>query len=248
VTSSCVAQALASWPQWRVELSAPPSIVGQLRGGFTNRAYRVRANAREFVLRLSHANAASLGINRANEYEILSCLAPTGIAPELVYWSPDGSIAVFEYISGRVWNRADFALASQRRRLSALVDCYQRIAPDVPCFSYVQYLSLYWRQYQKRFPARARVDASKWHRFMHRLRLWEQHQSLRTLVHHDLVPENIIETPAGLRIIDWEYAGLGLAALDRLVLHPRGVRYRAHRGAMCREIASWIDTLWWAIR
>src|SRR5262249_3672472 len=36
----------------------------------------------------------------------------------------------------------------------------------------------------------------------------------RCLVHGDLIPENFIESAAGLRLVDWEYAGRGVPETD----------------------------------
>ena len=64
----------------------------------------------------------------------------------------------------------------------------------------------------------------QWMDFYKRLNNWQAKQTNQVLCHHDLTPENILETKQGIKIIDWEYSGRGHREFDaiRLLRDPDG--------------------------
>ena len=236
-----------SWPDWGLGFSNQPTIICPLSNGRTNRSYVLDGDQqKKYILRLNHPKPKSLGINRQHEKVILETLNTTGISPKMYFSASDFSYTVLEYLPGTVWTQADFRSATQRSKLYRLIDQYQQEQPEVRCFDYVQYLQNYWSQLIKGQPRKAAQLRNKWQTFIPRLRLFQKNQKKWLLVHHDLVPENIIEHEGRLKIIDWEYAGLGFSDLDKTSVDLKGRLFQ--RRTIARELVQWIDTLWWAVR
>lgn len=262
-------EALASWQQCDANTSfcLKPRVLEALAGGRSNRSFIVQCAAQNFVLRINHLHPAKLGINRQAEAAILNALSPLNIAPQLRYSCPKYSFSVFEYISGRVWQERDFLQPAQRHRLKRVVAQYRACTLALTPFDYVAYLENYWQQFQCQRPVRARLMARNWYAFVKRLRQYQRRNPRQHLVHHDLVPGNIIDNDEGLKIIDWEYAGLGFSALDDAAIHrsfrpcavlkvpiqKRRLQSGYHdaseiKGSIISQIRFWLDFLWWQIR
>ena len=71
------------------------------------------------------------------------------------------------------------------------------------------------------------------------------------LCHHDLIPENIIQSAKGLFIIDWEYASLGHPKFDflRIFSHVEASEnLTADSSKQLHAFQVVMDQLWYAIR
>jgi len=241
-------QALDTWRNWQSPFSKKPTVLEKINSGYTNRSYLVGDRASAVILRLNHPDSKTLGINRRHEYHILQSIRSLNIAPKIVYWSKAMNFAVFEFIDGRVWTDKDFLQAEQHQRLMDVIAKYRSVALDIASFSYHSYLNSYWHKFKLQGGNTA-LYQKDWDLFNKQLKLYERLHKNRVLTHHDLVAENIIETNNGIKIIDWEYAGLGIAALDDYFVtkHSRKNIYKA-KYQMARNIISWWDKLWWEIR
>jgi thiamine kinase-like enzyme len=75
--------------------------IQELRGGITNKNYKINADEQCFVLRLGGNETQFLGINRKTEYECSLLASQIGIAPEpIAFLEPEGYI-VARFISGK---------------------------------------------------------------------------------------------------------------------------------------------------
>lgn len=152
------------------------------------------------VLRQPHdPHAPSCDFRR--QYQILSRL-PDSLAPAPVFYSPGWMVV--EYCSGDVIEAlpACPALAGLLYHLHSQSRFGWRIALR-------PLLELYWQQSS---PARRTPRWLRWHkRLLHR----GEPQPLRLApLHMDVHAGNIVHSKAGLRLIDWEYAGDGDVALE----------------------------------
>jgi len=71
------------------------------------------------------------------------------------------------------------------------------------------------------------------------------------ICHHDMVPENIIETDRGLFIIDWEYAALGHPGLDFLRLYGADyiINHQQQESLQALlQVKQAMDKLWLAVQ
>ena len=184
-----------------------------LGGGITNHNLRARYGGRDLVVRLAGKDTALLGIDRDCERDATAAAAAAGIGPEVVTFLREPACLVTAFIAGRTLERRTLARAGRDRRgrgraaggprrpaapqrastCPRLVDPYARTARRA-------------RRRARRAPsatlrARARRDPRR-ARPAH-----PEHAPVPC--HNDLLAANFIHDGERLRIVDWEYAGMG---------------------------------------
>ena len=190
------------------ELRGRPATVRPLDGGLTNRNYRIDAGGRSYVLRVAGKDTALLGIARACEAACSRAAAALGVGPEVVACLPEHGAMVRRFVPGRVLTVEDMR---QPRVLSRVAEvlCRYHAGPAgagnfSPFASVRSYHSLAAER-RVRFPDN--LDSA-----LERLARLEE--ALLTAdppcpCHNDLLAGNFIDDGASLRIIDWEYGGMG---------------------------------------
>ena len=204
-------QTLANWRQWQTSserLVSMPSVVRELLGGKTNRSFLVACDEFRAVVRVNAQNSQRLGIDRQRERLILQYLQPTGCVPEVLYSTDE--VLVTRYCEGRHPTADDIQSPVFRKLLN---DCLQKIqavpAADLPRRNYQAYCQAYLQQLPQTDKIAARAEP-----ILAVAAALDGRQWPAVVCHHDLVPENVIITPQGLMILDWEYAALGHPQLD----------------------------------
>jgi len=210
--------ALGSWRHWSPAPASRPLVVKEMPGGKTNHSWRLETDCGPAVLRLNCRHDHLLGIDRQREHRILLAVVAAGIAPELWYNDPAAGFMVCGYIEGRVWCQTDFDNPSSQQRLLALVDRYSSLSVSLPAFDYLAHLDHYHQQLEESGIALPTELRDKLQRWREPIAAWQRDSWQPRLTHHDLTPANIIENDSGISIIDWEYAALGCADLDRQAL------------------------------
>jgi thiamine kinase-like enzyme len=82
--------------------------IHELKGGITNRLYRIRStNGHDYVFRFYGAKT-ELFIDRDVETENLRRLEPLGVTPRVIKYLPDQGVTVVEFIPGYVLKNQDF--------------------------------------------------------------------------------------------------------------------------------------------
>ncbi|WP_341938948.1 phosphotransferase [Marinimicrobium sp. C2-29] len=232
--------ALDTWRDWGLALEQRPAVMGPVPGGRTNRSYQLRAPelGHDLLLRINNPQGQRLGIDRHREVEILRTVADAGLTLGACYWEPEQRFTVFRHIEARTWNAQDFADPGQRRRLLECLRLAHSLRPSVPRRRYYDYLNHYWQQLER---AEAVEDElrNEWQNFVPHLWAFDQAGWTPCLTHHDLIPENVLETPERLYLIDWEYAAPGHPDIDYWCLDPALVRE-----PFIHELANWTNDLW----
>ena len=180
-----------------------------LDGGITNRNYRVRLVDGDYVVRLTSPKTTVLGIDRAAEHAAGLAAASLGIGPEVAAFLPELGCLVTRFIPGRPIPqeelREDETLSAVARSVRAFHD-----GPRVPAtFNAFRVVEDYAREAVARgaaMPA-AYADASGTARKIEAALIGEEHRAVPC--HNDLLNANLIHDGARVRIIDWEYAGMG---------------------------------------
>ncbi len=231
---------LDSWRDWGLSLTRRPERLERIRSGRTNRNYRLSAPGRseQLLLRVNHPDPGRLGIDRARERKILSWTADAGIARAYWYWDPDQRFVVFPWLPGRTWTATDLKDPGQLARLWPMIERTHALSPDGPRRRYHAYLQHYWQQL-KRSGGADRELTDAWLDFEPRLEAFDQAAWPARLVHHDLIPDNIIDTGERLYLIDWEYAAPGHPDIDVWTVDPKSVRE-----PFVAEMMGWINGLW----
>jgi thiamine kinase-like enzyme len=194
------AEALAArvWPGRDLELEA-------LGGGITNHNFKVLADGEAYVLRIAGADTDLLGIDRAAEHAAARTAAELGVGPEVVDFV-EGSL-VTRFVEGNPVPLEEMRLPEVLRETAAIL---RRVHEGPP--------------FPARFDSFSVVEAFKETALAHGVELPAMYEPAkaradeieRTLgpqpprpCHNDLLNANFIRSEEGLRIVDWEYAGMG---------------------------------------
>ena len=182
--------------------------VSPLDGGLTNRNYRIDTGGESYVLRIAGKDTALLGIDRAREAACARAAAEVGVGPEVIAYLPEHDAMVRRFVPGRVLTMEDVRQSDVLRRV---VDALHRCHDGPPCpGSFSPFATV--RNYYALARERHVVFPDDLDRALERL--GRVQQELQTNdppcpCHNDLLAGNFIDDGALVRIIDWEYGGMG---------------------------------------
>lgn len=183
-----------------------------LKAGMTNRSFLFRIKGKAYICRIPGEGTEKL-IDRRAEGESYRAIAPLGLAEELIYFNPENGYKISVYYedarSADPESEADLracmeVLKKLHRapcRVSQRFDLGERIA---------FYESLCLEKGEIPF-----LDYAEVREKMNRLLSWIHGlQRPETLSHIDPVYANFLFTGEGIRLIDWEYAGMADPLID----------------------------------
>ncbi len=181
-----------------------------LKGGITNRNYRVRFGACECVLRLPGKDTAALGISREAERIATRTAAELGIAPRLI--TGDEHSLVTEYLAAQASDASAIQAAPE-----PVADALQRFhasGAELPARFWVpDLLDTYAEIVHRRgghFPEVYDEARELMRRVARALPLEDP-----VPCHNDLLPGNVLLAGDGrVMLVDWEYAGMGHRMFD----------------------------------
>ncbi|MEM1080326.1 MAG: phosphotransferase [Pseudomonadota bacterium] len=234
--------AIAQWPSWPIPLSGPPERIGPLSGR-TNHNARLSAPGldHDLVLRLHHPDSGLLGIDRSTERKATQAAAEAGLGRPALHWNSSHDYALFPYIEARTWTSADLNKPSQRRRLRQVIDRLMPLRLASPRRQYAAYLQSYVDELNRRQSLTTELH-DRWLRFKPELHEWDRTDWPVGLVHHDLIPANVLDTGERLMLIDFEYAAMGHADIDRWAIDPDQVIE-----PIVARLINWTNRLWEAL-
>lgn len=200
-----VAEAIARVPQWA---GVRDIQVTPLGGGITNQNFRVVVGSESFVLRLAGEGTELLGIHRQNEHAASLAAARVGVAPEVVYFIEPEGYLVTRFVEGKPIPIADMGSAENIRRVAEALTRIHSMGSIPGLFSASRVINTYTnigRDLGAEFP-----DDFEW--MLERKREIEGAQQHATIMprpcHNDLLNGNFLDDGV-IRILDWEYAGMG---------------------------------------
>ena len=214
-----IAESMASvlLPVGLEALLGPPETDPQpLGGGITNHNLRVRYGGREVVVRLAGKDTALLGIDRDCERKATTAAAAAGVGPEVVAFLRDPECLVTAFIPGRTLARSDVGRPDMIAEVAVgLWDVHG--GPPIPNrFSAWDVVDLYAATAAAR-GARAPGTFGDLRECARRIQaaLDPAHpEHAPVACHNDLLPANFIHDGERVRIVDWEYAGMGNRYFD----------------------------------
>ena len=195
------------------ELRGRALSVSALGGGLTNRNYRIDVEGESYVLRIAGKETALLGIDRATEVACARAAAELGVGPKAIAYLPEFEAIVWRFLPGRALTAEDTRQPGVLRRVVDTLRRYHNGPPGAGSFSAfatVRHYHALARERQVTFPE-ALAGA------LERLARIEQHllgDDPPCPCHNDLLAGNFIDDGAALRLIDWEYGGMGDRVFD----------------------------------
>jgi thiamine kinase-like enzyme len=178
-----------------------------LGGGITNRNFKVTVGGEAFVLRIGGKDTELLGIDREAEHAATLAAAELGIAPEVVaFLEPEGYL-VTRFIDGNVLPPEEVRRPETLRRVAGALRRIHEGAPFPTHFNSFRVVEAYLAIARERGVAepdgyrstKQTADAIESARGDQ-----PEHPC-----HNDLLNANFIAANGDIRIVDWEYAGMG---------------------------------------
>jgi thiamine kinase-like enzyme len=193
------------WPGRSAEIEV-------LGGGITNRNFKVSVEDGTFVLRIGGKDTELLGIDRRAEHEASLAAAAVGVGPEVVaFVEPEGYL-VTRYIDGEVVVPETLRAPEPIRRVAQALRAIHA-GPPIPArfdsFRVVEAYAATAAAHGVTVPPaydRARRTAAE----VERARGTVPERPC----HNDLLTANFIDDGSRIRIVDWEYAGMGDVYFD----------------------------------
>ncbi len=180
-----------------------------LDGGITNRNYRVRLGGRDLVVRLPGKDTSLLGIDRDAERAATAAAAATGVGPEVVAFLADDGCLVTGFIAGRPIEAAALREPSTLAEVAAALRAVHAGPPLATRFDSFRLVEAYREiargrgvavpdDYAPAQAAAGEIEAAL---------TGPEHAPVPC--HNDLLTANFLHDGTRVRILDWEYAGMG---------------------------------------
>ena len=186
-----------------------------LLGGITNLNFKVEADGKAYVMRITGADTDLLGIKRNVEYAANLAAGRLGVAPEVMYFIEPEGYLVTRFINGKKIPPAEITLPYNVRRVARKLRVFHKNAPELPgefnVFRRIEMLTGVSRQHDCKFPTDFDWIMAKVHE-VEQVLLKDPYIS--TPCHDDLLnlnflDENVPGEIGEMRLLDWEYAGMG---------------------------------------
>ena len=190
--------------------SAAPAEITELTGGITNKNFKITVDGESFVLRMGGNETAHLGIDRQVEYECTHLAAQVGVAPEpIAFLAPEGYILA-RFVSGKGIPANKMGTEENITHVVDSMKAYHAIEFFPGSFSPFRVAKEYAktaRSFHVRLP-----EKMDW--YLEKSREIESAMYAREPLaprpcHNDLLNGNFIDDGTCIRILDWEYAGMG---------------------------------------
>jgi thiamine kinase-like enzyme len=193
------------------DLAGRPLTLTALSGGITNRNFLVQGQGLpdRFVIRLAGNDTHLLGISREIEHAATVAAAGVGVGPEVVaFLRPEGYL-VTRFIAGTPIAELDI---HHPGTIARVADSIRRVheGPAIPgLFVPLRLVEVYRALAHDRgvpIPPEFSLAQAIGRRI--ELALIGSPLELRPC-HNDFLPGNLIDDGSRMRIVDWEYAGMG---------------------------------------
>ena len=176
-----------------------------LKKGMTNRSFLFECQNQKYIMRIPGEGTDHL-INRKEEADVYQALENRQICDDVLYMNPDNGYKITAYLEDATncdaenWAEVEACMTKLREfhELNLTVDHRFDIFGQIDLYeSLWNGEKSYFKDYEK--TKAAIFELKKW---------IDTLDKTETLVHIDAVPDNFLFTKDGIRIIDWEYAGM----------------------------------------
>ncbi|HEY1455205.1 MAG TPA: phosphotransferase [Candidatus Dormibacteraeota bacterium] len=183
----------------------------ELGGGITNRNYRIDVDGASYVLRMGGARTEVLGIDREAEHAASLRAHEVGVGPEVIAFVPSQGWLVARFIDGR-------SIAPEAMRdpptLGRVAQAMRRFhsAAAIPGRFDAHEVVDDYRSKAEAFGVAVPAEFGPAREVSERIRAVRGRQKT-VPCHNDLLNANFLDD-GEVRIVDWEYAGMGDVFFD----------------------------------
>lgn len=186
-----------------------------LTGGITNLNYKIEADGKEYVLRITGADTDKLGIKRDVEYAANKAAGQLGIAPEVMYFIEPEGYLLTRFVKGKHIPPQEIVKPAYVTRVIRKLRLFHTRAPKLEStfnvFKRVQMLTELSKENGCKFPFDFDWIMEKANEVESALL---KDPYVPKPCHNDLLNLNWMDedTPGDIgeiRLLDWEYAGMG---------------------------------------
>ena len=176
-----------------------------LKKGMTNRSFLFECQNQKYIMRIPGEGTDHL-INRKEEADVYQALENRQICDDVLYMNPDNGYKITAYLEDATncdaenWDEVEACMTKLREfhELNLTVDHRFDI------FGQIDFYESLWNGEKSYFKDYEKTKAA-----IFELKKWiDTLEKKESLVHIDAVPDNFLFTKDGIRIIDWEYAGM----------------------------------------
>ena len=176
-----------------------------LKKGMTNRSFLFECQNQKYIMRIPGEGTDHL-INRKEEADVYQALKNRQICDDVLYMNPENGYKITAYLEDATncdaenWDEVEACMTKLREfhELNLTVDHRFDI------FGQIDFYESLWNGEKSYFKDYETTKAA-----IFELKKWiDTLEKNETLVHIDAVPDNFLFTKDGIRIIDWEYAGM----------------------------------------
>jgi thiamine kinase-like enzyme len=189
--------------------------ISPLSGGITNLNYKIESDGQAYVLRITGEGTDQLGIRREIEYQANLEAGKLGIAPEVVYFIEPEGYLVTRFIDGVMIPPEEMVKETNIRRVMEKIRKFHTQCPPLQSefnvFRVVEDLTAVSTSNHCKFPADFDWIRSKMRQAEEAL-LRDPYRPVPC--HNDLLNLNFLDEGGEVKILDWEYAGMGDVFFD----------------------------------
>ena len=180
--------------------------VYELGGGITNRNFKVSVDGEDFVLRMGGARTKLLGIDRSVEYAAGRRAFEVGVGPEVTAFVPEEGWLVSRFIDGRPVSVDLMRQPAALARVAGALLAFHQAAAIPGRFDAWAVVDDY-RATAEAHGVEIPTDFDEAREVAERIRAARGSQPV-VPCHNDLLNANFLDD-GSIRIVDWEYAGMG---------------------------------------
>ena len=176
-----------------------------LKKGMTNRSFLFECQNQKYIMRIPGEGTDHL-INRKEEADVYQALENRQICDDVLYMNPDNGYKITAYLEDATncdaenWNEVEACMT----KLREFHELNLKVDHRFDIFGQIDFYESLWNGEKSYFK-----DYETTKTAIFELKKWiDTLEKNETLVHIDAVPDNFLFTKDGIRIIDWEYAGM----------------------------------------
>ena len=176
-----------------------------LKKGMTNRSFLFECQNQKYIMRIPGEGTDHL-INRKEEADVYQALENRQICDDVLYMNPDNGYKITAYLEDATncdaenWDEVEACMT----KLREFHELNLKVDHRFDIFGQIDFYESLWNGEKSYFKDYEKTKAA-----IFELKKWiDTLEKKETLVHIDAVPDNFLFTKDGIRIIDWEYAGM----------------------------------------